>query len=84
MDKITQQHLEAIESECIHMTYSDEHNAESKAAEKCAEITEQVAIGFAIWVNYKCYVYDSNDEWYLDDIKFTSKEIIELYKTQTR
>ncbi len=66
---IKKQHLEAIESSQGFTKVDNE-----KAAEKCTAITEQVAIDFHHW----CYLqkYGGIDK--------TSKELFELYKTQTK
>ncbi len=87
---ITQQHLEAIESSQGFTKVDNE-----KAAEESAEITEQVAIDFAEWVRDKLYVrYFGSDgpncnKWHQsytmpDRNYYTTKELFELYKTQTK
>ena len=54
-------------------------------ADKCEEIADEFAIGFANWVNKVSYrSFDGN--WYLtqedEDIKKTTEELLEIYKKE--
>jgi hypothetical protein len=52
---------------------------------ECEKVTDEFAIGFADWINRVSYrSFDNN--WYLtqdeEDIKKTTKELLEIYKKE--
>ncbi len=88
MDKIKQQHLEAIESShYMDLTKSESFNAENnKAAEKCAEITYAEMEKLLEWLlaNKATPSKHSDREWYIQYSHYTPKEVVEIYLTQLK
>jgi hypothetical protein len=52
-------------------------------AEECEKITDQFAIGFAVWLSMWCELGRDRDGWYIHGGKwYTSKELLEIYKKE--
>jgi DNA-directed RNA polymerase specialized sigma54-like protein len=89
--KILQElHLEAIKDigddweDSLDKTVLTDYFDKKQAASKSAEITEQIAIEFAEWIDNKGYLYHPAFKvWMLTNKKFTSEQLFqEFLKTR--
>lgn len=84
MTHIEKLHLEAIDNNiCSESNYS-RILGKNEAASKSAEITEQIACGFAEWVSKYDWVFMADrNYWVNDDSRLhprSTKELLQLWK----
>lgn len=80
MTHIEKLHLEAINNSKFEAPYSPiPQIAENEAAKKSAEITEQISCEFVEWCRDNTVVDLACGEWFLEDIRMTTKQLFQEY-----